>query len=937
MDNINKILFSLIGILPLTLNGKGIDLHDASNIAREFVLEWKNPKSRSYEVDPLLVYQSLKNMNNIPYLYVFNIDGGGYVIVSGNDYGEKILGYSYNGAVDDRQLPENMKLWLDQYEQEIDYLYKFPQHTESKDAPTSDYAPISPLLSTNWDQGFPYNKFCPVSPGETEPCITGCVATAMAQIMNYHKWPMQGTGTHSYTRWGQELSIDFTNIAFDWADMLSTYTSGNYGTQEEQDAVAMLMKCCGYSVDMLYSPGLSISYDNKVINALYKYFDYDADMKLLSRRHYYSEEWEEMIYNELSHNRPLYYSGSGSGGHAFVCDGYDSNGYFHFNWGWNGYCDGYFKLSALFPDGIGSGGSDGGYNYSQAVISGIKKKENENPMNTMLLGKIMDIGGAVTIYYDNPHPTDVVASYGLKVVKEYTNDVTYLQGKDFKIDAGNYGTESFDISDINLPNGKYKVYPVFKPLGKPTWIEFKLDPGCQKFAILEINDGEKTFIDPLNGDYPDIRVSSIKFNNAIYEYSSTEIDLELFNSDNVDLVNNITSNIYRREGSEIVYQNQLNIEVLSNETRRITKKIEMPLPKGEYEIQFTDIKGKTISEKMPFTIHSDEDIIKIDGLWCIIESRIDKTISVIRHPELNYSGDIYIPKMLNYNSVEYNIKDVKRNCFEGCKDITSICMDFSGWTEIKDWEFEGFNKLRKIILSEGIIEIGNYAFSGCNELDTVHIPESVIKIGSNAFAETNLKDIEIPDNVVYIGNWGFGACNNIENIKIGKRVETIGYSAFQNAEKLTDIILPESIKELGRDIFMSSNLTEIISLNPEPPILGIGDEIGFSFNDYTHDSCLLKIPEGSLSRYINAYEWNLFKNIVEIESSGISHIGEDKNPPFVISDKNIHFSNTDIGIVTIYNHLGQLVYSGENQVVTFRESGLHYIVVGKKSYKVLIK
>lgn len=938
MDNLCKVLLSLFLILPSVLKGEVINYQKAITIAREFIsaTHEKNTLSRATSFEPILAYESLKDKNSIPYFYIFNIENGGYVIISGNDSLENILGYSFTGSFDINNVPDNMKGWLTQYEQEIDYFYKLNQSSTPSIAISDERTPINPLLKTQWDQGFPYNKFCPIAPDNSDPCITGCVATAMAQIMNHHKWPLVGKGEHSYTLWGQDLSIDFNTINFDWDNMLSTYTSDNYRIPEQQDAVATLMKCCGYSVNMIYGPWLSLSYDNNVIAALFKYFDYDADMKLLSRRHFYSEQWEDIVYNELSHNRPIYYRGSGNGGHAFVCDGYDTDGFFHFNWGWNGYCDGYFKLSALYPSGIGSGGSTGGYNYSQAIITGIKKRQNSYPQDIMLLGKIMDIGGGVTIYYDNPHAVDIEATYGLKAINESTGEIEYLQGKNFKINAGDYGAESFDISDVYLTNGRYKVFPMFRPIGQQEWIEFNLDPTCQKYAYLEINDEDKMFYDPLNGDYPEIKISSLSFNDVIYEYSSPKIDLQLSNSSNFDNVNDVSFHITSRNGTEKVHSSQINIEVLAHETRRITKTIELPLSKGEYEIQFTDIRGKAISDKVPFTVHSKDDIIIIDNLWCIIESEIDKTIKIVKHPEVNYSGDIYIPEHLSYNGVEYTVTEVERDCFSGCKELTSICMDFSGWTEINDWEFEGLKNLHKVVLSDGIREIGNYAFLGCNELEFVYLPESVIKIGYNAFAETNLKDIIIPENVVFIGCWAFGACNKIESLKLGENVEIIEYSAFQNAEKLTDITLPASLKNLGRDAFMLSNLKEIISLNSEPPITGLGDETGYSFNNYTHENCILKVPQGSLDRYKNAYEWSLFKNISEINTSGISNVTDKKGLPFKVSGNEIQMIDVDNDAVSIYNHLGQLIYTGNNRVVKVN-SGIYFIAFGKNSYKVLIK
>ena len=294
--------------------------------------------------------------------YVFNETGNkGYVIVSGDDRTIPILGYSDNGYLDMNNLPSSVQSWLEGYAEQITYLQ---EHPDTKVARKSlDNVPaITPLLGeTVWNQYSPFNDLCPMDGNERS--ITGCVATAMAQVMYYHRWPAQTTQTiPAYTTSSKNIqvpAIDITTI--DWDHMLPNYYTVT-PTAEEKNAVAELMLLCGVSVEMDYASNGSSAYTNAPATALKKYFDYDACF--LWRGYYGQEEWNQLVYDELHNGRPVLYSGqSSSGGHSFVIDGYDTDDYFHVNWGWGGFENGNFLLNLLED-----------YNSGQNAIVGIQKK-----------------------------------------------------------------------------------------------------------------------------------------------------------------------------------------------------------------------------------------------------------------------------------------------------------------------------------------------------------------------------------------------------------------------------------------------------------------------------------------------------------------------------------------------------------------------------------
>lgn len=351
-------------------------------------------------------------------VYVFSAPGDqGYLVSPADDRFPALLGYSDTGRIDADNIPPQMQWWLSEYAREMDYAIRnglatnrpenvqmagmVPANTMAK-APRT---PIEPLLETKYDQGEPYNNQCPVikyTDGTTwGRAVTGCVATAMAQMMRYWKYPATGQGSHSYIcepNGGQSFteSMDFSTVTFDWDNMLPVYTSGNY-TDTQADAVAQLMHACGVSVDMGYTPRESGASSQAVPVALERYFKYDSSIAYVSRTLFSNAEWEQLVYNELAASRPVQVSGRGSqGGHAFVCDGYQGDHYFHFNWGWGGTSDGYFMFCALNPGTLGIGGGAGGFNYNQGVIYNVFPPGQGTPQSIDMPNPVVVCNGDFT-------------------------------------------------------------------------------------------------------------------------------------------------------------------------------------------------------------------------------------------------------------------------------------------------------------------------------------------------------------------------------------------------------------------------------------------------------------------------------------------------------------------------------------------------------------
>lgn len=313
--------------------------------------------------------QTVSTTDGRPAVYIF-ADSDNCLFVSADDAAEALLGYcdDHNAT---GTLPPQLQWWMSQYAEQIAAIADMPQEEASQPARASsridaDTEPIAPLVTTRWDQGEPFNNSCPSKGGQH--AVTGCVATAMAQLMNYFEYPERGTGTGDATFQGSSVSMSLSQT-LQWNLMADSYHS-NYSKQQAQ-AVATLMATCGYAVHMMYGLDQSGAYDSHVETALLENFGYDENLVLLMRDGFTRSEWTELVYANLANIGPLYYSGNdGSAGHAFVCDGY-SRGMFHFNWGWGGSYDGYFRLDALKPDGQGTGGNAGGFNNGQMAIFGM--------------------------------------------------------------------------------------------------------------------------------------------------------------------------------------------------------------------------------------------------------------------------------------------------------------------------------------------------------------------------------------------------------------------------------------------------------------------------------------------------------------------------------------------------------------------------------------
>lgn len=370
--------------------------------------------------------------------YVFpNANSKGFTIVSGDDRLPEIVGYSSQGSYDENNLPEGFISFMKAYQnlynkvnlgdaEALKNLAEIKAWRNKKNASAASTSAVAPLLGNiEWDQTSPYNNMCPRY-DSVHVAATGCVATAMAQVMAYYKYPKQlKADIPGYVNRWNGIPMEIPTITreegvYDWDDMLPKYNKEANATQQQKDAVAKLMYHCGAAVQMNYGPESAAAVS---ATKLAKYFGYDADLMMdLNRATFTLDKWMQIIDTELAAGRPVLYGGQASdGGHQFICDGKDGEGLYHINWGWSGSQNGYFDLSLLNPEkgGTGSGSSTEGYNRLCSMTIGIAPDNGvvDAPLATVPDIKAMNYGFLETTTKDtreNPDEAfDFWLDYGL--------------------------------------------------------------------------------------------------------------------------------------------------------------------------------------------------------------------------------------------------------------------------------------------------------------------------------------------------------------------------------------------------------------------------------------------------------------------------------------------------------------------------------------------
>ena len=517
MNMSRLVLMVVLSVMSVAASAQPRSVMKAESIAQHFSNQKlharKTPQMVRVEGEELVRLARSRGENSSQKaegFYVFNDKAnGGYVVVSGDERQMEILGYSVDGTFDPEDIPCGLKTMLEQYNMEYEYLQDHgdknlivvEEYDKHQRAFTRATQAISPLLKSTWGQSPYYNNDCPTDPVTNKQCVTGCVATAMAQIMYYHGYPSKAQGQNSYTSDTRKIkqSMDFSTVKFDWVNMKSSYDKNS--SKASVNAVAVLMHACGVGVNMDYSSSESGAGSANVPYAMTHYFKYDRSARFYWRKYHTGEEWEQIIQAELQAGRPIFYSGrsypdadGNTYGHAFVLDGYDGSGYYHFNWGWDGSCNNYYLLSSLTPDKYV-------FTNDQQMICHIGTENVgtvEDPWYAEKFGfNANDRKLTFTkIYCFSPDATWTIAGFNGYLGWELKNTATgkseygYDEISDMKVGYGYKSIDKYIDKNLFVEGGTYLLYPIVLDKDKKRKTYVRTKGGETDYYLLKMKNGK---------------------------------------------------------------------------------------------------------------------------------------------------------------------------------------------------------------------------------------------------------------------------------------------------------------------------------------------------------------------------------------------------------------------------------------------------------------
>ena len=652
-----------------------IDVEEARAIAMDFMLHhddgYVNGRMAKHirlnQYVPETAKDNLNETLSNTLIYIFNLsDNQGFIIVSGDDRCKSILGYSFEGSYQEPEKGSVGEMVMRNLFSYVRNVVNGKSRTAQRFLPRRACLPdrVEPLLPNIWDQKDPFNRLCPLK--DSVRCVTGCVATAQAQVMHYHRWPVVGTGSFTYTdRLGcnQELTADFSAHRYDWDNMLYRYDEGF--SDKEADAVALLMSDCGIACRMRYGTLESGARPIYQVQSLYEFFGYDAGMQMYYHSFYQPYEWRNMFMEELAAGRPILYSGwSISLAHAFVCDGYDENGMFHFDWGMTGYTNAYYDLEIMSPDQpewYDKDNPEGGMNLLQMAIVGVKPAEQgsqqthlfalshiailngESPRagelsvathNLCNIGWTENEGKTALALMDNDGVVARLAYYDRKFDLEEITDTSYTDTLTFSIPA-----------DVAV--GTYRLCVVYDDNGE--WKEAKTTIGTPNYANVRVG-GDQVTITAAEESQASLSLVDLNFPDTLIQYKEAAYSLSIRN-DGADYFGRLI--FYCEDLAGTLYLlNDIGMYIPRGETitRTFSRKT-VKLPAGKYHLKVSyDI--DVLSDSI-IILNEPKDIYvakqQANGVNEIITDRVkgrtydlSGRLLLNRHKEATRPKDIYI-------------------------------------------------------------------------------------------------------------------------------------------------------------------------------------------------------------------------------------------------------------------------------------------------------
>lgn len=651
--------------------------------------------------------------------YVFNNDAGGFVIIAGDDAVTPVLGYTSTGSFDAENLPDGLKDLLKSYERQIAALGK--SYTANTTSTRAEFTGEKLLNTAKWNQGAPFNKYTPNN------YVTGCVATAGAIVMKHHGYPAKGVGNHSYNWNGQKLTANFEHD-YDWANMPTKYTGDN---DEAFEGVARLMADLGVAVEMQYAKGGSGATMEDLVTALQKYFGYSKYARLLAIADLGAGVWNGRLRAEIDANRPILYSAvdSNVGGHSFVIDGYKDES-FSVNWGWGGYCDGFYRIGALNPEAGGKPLGDQ-YNLSQSAVFSLQPSDGEEVISN--LGFIKVDGYLETM---NMNVTDVKADKKLNLY------LLPLQSQGDNLFTGEVA--------IALKNAKGKTRKVF---GAKTIKDFKpsfykplitLEGSCpvdaqegDYLAIVSKEDGTDEYVEILGPDAEEVHLPATGFQPRTFEVK-TELG-EGAQFVEASSAYNWVSRLY-------------NGKPLQGCPYYFDVKIDAGIAKSFIELDGKSVPTASFSNGVTFYAISPGVKPVYNLVVKTYRTYEEKTVEVT----------LAAPGQLK---AELDSKNLDYYVYTNIKVNGEI--DKRDFDELNCHSFTGIDLSNAKVVAYGYFKadmVPDYAFDSNAYLESFKMPAGVKELGFNAFMYTKLKEIDLPETIEEFGRNTFNACFYLKDV-----------------------------------------------------------------------------------------------------------------------------------------------------------------------------
>lgn len=675
--------------------------------------------------------------------YVFNNDAGGFVIIAGDDAVTPVLGYTSTGSFDAENLPDGLKDLLKSYERQIAALGD--NYVANQTATRAAFTGEKLLKTAEWNQMAPFNKYTPSN------YVTGCVATAGAIVMKHHGYPAKGTGSHSYTWKGKTLTANFEHD-YDWASMPAKYDGTN---DAAFDGVARLMADLGVAVEMQYNKDGSGAYIGNLVTALQKYYGYSKLSHLMAIEDVGAEAWNGRLREEIDANRPVLYAASdpAGGGHAFVIDGYKDES-FSVNWGWGGYCDGFYQIGALNPESAGKPTGDK-YNVDQSAVFGMEPSDGTEKVSGMgfltNVGELQMLNMNITDVKKGQNGVIFCAPIGNTGDQPYTGEaaVALMNAKGEMREIVSSSSKTFN----NLSRGSYYPYLSFSFVST-----VDAEPG-DYLAIVAKEKGSSEYIELYNQNFERLRLPATGYVPRTYEIR-TKVG-EGATIKQAETWYNPSTNFYNGKpviGAYYCYYLTLDAGIAN----------------CCVELNGELVNDINLGTDQPNSFRGIEPVYTLEVKTYRNYQEKDTTINLMGAGTLKQALANGNPDYFVYRNIKVNGEIDKRD-FDELASHYFKSIDLSG---------------AKVVAYDGYKAdmVPDYAFENNAYLEHFKMPAGVRELGFNVFKSTKLKEIDLPETIEEFGSNTFNACFELKDVYMRHKEAPswINWCVFANkSERLT--------------------------------------------------------------------------------------------------------------------------------------------------------